>query len=184
MRSKLLTLSLIALLSVALVTGVGLYSPENRERQRPTGDVITDLDGFRVGLAMRVFDAASGVLVDSYQARDVSAADWVQSADHRIPIMGTALTFVAARIAVAKGRQRSDFKRYLRLSRDQLTALLALRVALRESDVQNEIHAWNRLRRPTDGKTRIYEKNLQRQGVNVDFFLLLPHRVHPKSPTN
>jgi hypothetical protein len=183
MRSKLLTWSLISVLGVALVAGVILYAPDTPERPRPTGDVITDADAFRVGLALQRFETVSDLLVDSYQDRDVSAADWVQSADDQIPIMVSAIRLVEARIAVTKGRERSDIKRYVRVSKDQLEAFSALRVALRELDTQGEIHAWNRLRHSSNRKSLLFQKGLERQHVNVDFFVSLPARVQPKSPT-
>jgi hypothetical protein len=181
MRSKLLTLSLIAVLGVTLVAGVIIYAPDTPERSRPAGDVVTDSDAYRVGLALRRFETVSDQLAASYQDTDVSAADWVQSADDQIPVMLSAVRLVEARIAVTKGRERSDIKRYVRVSKDQLEAFSSLRVALRELDAQDEIHAWNRLRHASYRKSRLFQESLERQHVQAEF-VSLP-RVQPKSAT-
>jgi hypothetical protein len=163
MKAKWVLRGLVGLLVVAAVAGVLAYALNIGDRPGHPFAVAYEPRLGRISAAMRQFDAASEFLVEGYRDK-VPAADWVQNATDRIPVMARALDVVEAGIPnVKKGLDRADLRKFVRISNDELAAIEELRTALKENlSARKERDAWDHFEVASIRKGSLYQEVIMR----------------------
>jgi hypothetical protein len=164
---------LIAGAALLAVVGSGvlisaLTTAGENERSAASPSFAPDPILIKVSVAWRRFDDSTSSLIDEYQDHSLSAGDWVESADRRIPVLTSAIEVLEESFPSVQGENRVNLRRYLRIARDQLESLEDLRAALTRLDARAERDAVRRLRRATFRHYDFFIDLMTQPGVNID----------------
>jgi hypothetical protein len=124
---------------------------------------------------MRRYEDGFSALAGAYRANKISAAEWLQMSNDRLPIMVSAISFMDSRLINATEREAVDLRKFVLLSHDELEALFDLREALTDLDPIREAYAWKHWSRVRDRQFSVLaEYYYRRQGAMIDYGGILP----------
>jgi hypothetical protein len=160
------------LVVAALVAGVIVYtsnSPDSPDRRR-SDDHYLAADRVvrpRITKQMERYEDASEALAHAYEAKKVSAAEWLQTSNDHLPIMVSALSYLDYHLIGATEREAIDLRKFVLLSHDELEALFDLREALTDMDPIRETYAWKHWFRVRDRQFHFLGEYYYRRDRNL-----------------